>query len=489
MTAANPMRDPRAKSAPYLTAIRHVGPNRRRFVTELKDFVRFPTVSAQSKNARDVQHCAGWLANHLKRIGLKRVNVFSTPRHPIVYAESKQLRSLPTVLIYGHYDVQPPDPLEEWHTPPFQPEVRGRYLYGRGASDDKGQLFAHIKAVESYLRVNAALPVNVKLLFEGEEEVGSPSLTAFLSQNRAMLYADAVLISDTAIVSPAQPAIAYSMRGALAFELELSGPKTDLHSGIYGGAIPNPLQELCEIIAGFHDKTGRIKIPGFYDEVRSWGQKERSYMANVGPTDQQIQHRAGIASTGGKSEFTLYERMTIRPSISVNGITGGYQGEGSKAVIPARAKAKISMRLVPSQQPDKVEVKFRQFIADMTPPMIKLKIEKQLSAHPSFMNRTHPVMQAAATAYQQGFGVQPVFLRNGGTIPVVDMFRKTLAAPVVLMGFGLPDDHIHGPNEKFHLPTFFNAIKTSIVFLEEMRRRVDKTFMDTETYLDKILEG
>jgi len=446
-------------------ALTYAQARRPRFLTELKDFVRFPTVSAQPQHAADMQRCAAWLGNHLQRIGLGQVKIIATERHPLVYASWRGALGRPTVLIYGHYDVQPPDPLREWRSPPFEPAVREQDLYGRGACDDKGQMFTHVKALESYLRATGKLPVNIKCLFEGEEEIGSSSLIRFLERNKHALLADVAVMSDMPMLAANRPALTYAMRGGLSLELEVRGPQRDLHSGIYGGAIHNPLQALCEIIAQLHDAEGRVTIPGFYTRVRRWREQERDDMARVGPRDGQILQDAGAAKAWGECGFTLYERTTTRPALTVNGIAGGYQGPGGKGVIPARALAKLSFRLVPDQDPREVDRLFRRHIARLTPPTIRAHVRTLSRAQPALVSREHPAMRAAATAYRKGFGATPAFLRSGGTIPVVNMFQSALRIPTVLMGFALPDDRMHAPNEKFHLPNFYNGIATSLWFL------------------------
>jgi acetylornithine deacetylase/succinyl-diaminopimelate desuccinylase-like protein len=450
---------------PLSRPLAHAHTHRQRFVTELKDFVRFPSVSAQPRHDGDMKKCAAWLANHLRRIGLEHVAIVPTPRHPLVYAEWRRAPERPTVLIYGHYDVQPVDPLHEWRSPPFEPTVRGNDLYGRGASDDKGQLFAHVKALESYLHTTGRLPVNITCLFEGEEEIGSPNLTPFLARNRHALAADCAVMSDTRILAPDSPAITYALRGGISLELEVRGPQQDLHSGTFGGAVHNPLQVLCDIIAHLHDASGRVTIPGFYDRVRRWNAAERAYMACAGPTDAQILRDARVPKGWGEHGYTLYERTTIRPALSVIGIAGGYQGPGVKAAIPARAAAKLNFRLVPDQDPAEIDRLFRQYIARMTPPAVRSAIRTVLVAKPAVVNRRHPAMRAAAAAYRKGFGASPVFLRSGGTIPVVNTLQEMLRIPTVLMGFALPDDRMHAPNEKFHLPNFYHGIATCIWFL------------------------
>jgi len=335
-------------------------------------------------------------------------------------------------------------------------------------------MFAHVKALESYLHTAGKLPVNVKCLFEGEEEIGSPSLLAFVARNKQTLAADVAIMSDTQMLAPDRPAISYSERGALGLELEVDGPRHDLHSGNFGGAVLNPLQALAEIIARLHDSAGRIAIPGFYDRVRQWSEKERTLMAQMGPSDEQILRDAAAEKGWGERNFTLYERTTIRPALTVNGIAGGYQGPGGKGIIPARALAKLSFRLVPDQDPQEIDRLFRRYIARVTPSSVRSAVRTLSSAKPALVNPNHPAMRAAALAYQRGFGTVPVFLRSGGTIPVVNTFQEILRVPTVLMGFALPDDRIHAPNEKFHLPNFFNGIATCIWFLAGVSSRLNQ---------------
>jgi acetylornithine deacetylase/succinyl-diaminopimelate desuccinylase-like protein len=442
--------------------------HRPRFVMELQGLIRFPTISSLPQHASDLTRCAAWLAKHMRQIGLDEVKVIPTARHPVVYAEWLRAPGRPTVLIYGHYDVQPVDPLNEWETPPFEPTIRGDNLHGRGASDDKGQLWAQLKALETYLRTERALPVNVKCLIEGEEEIGSPNLLPVIAQNKRTLAADVAVMSDTAILAPDRPAITYALRGGLGFELLVRGPRQDLHSGTFGGAVHNPLQALCEIVADLHDVNGLVTIPGYYDSVRQWSREEREYMAQVGPTDTEVLRNAQADEGWGESGYSLYERQTIRPALTINGITGGYQGPDSKAVIPARAEAKLSFRLVPDQDPREIERLFRRHIARIAPSTVQVSIHTNMRASPSLIDRDHPAMHAAVAAYRRGFGVAPVFLRSGGTIPVVNIFQQLLNIPTILMGFGLPDDRIHAPNERFYLPNFFNGITTCIWFLQQV---------------------
>lgn len=447
-------------------ALEYARRHRRRFVGELKELVRFPSISSQPAHAPELRRCAAWLAAHLRRIGMPHVRVIRTSGHPLVYASWRGAPGRPTVLIYGHYDVVPADPIREWVTPPFQPVIRANNLYGRGACDDKGQLFAHLKALESFLNTERSLPVNVKCIFEGEEELGgNPRLDAFIARNRKALKADAVVMSDTRMAGPNQPAISYAQRGNLRLEIEVYGPKHDLHSGNFGGAIPNPLETLCKIAGSFYEADGRVAIPGFYDKVREWSAKERDYMQRMGPPDAAILRDSGAKLAWGEEGYSLYERTTIRPSLSLHGIVGGYGGPGVKMVIPAKAAAKASVRLVPDQDPREIERLFREHVARVAPAEVKVKIRTLSSSNPVLVDRNHPALRAAAFAYRKGFGTWPVFLRSGGTISVTDTFQKVLGIPTVLMGFALPDDRIHAPNEKFHLPNFFRGIETCIWYL------------------------
>jgi acetylornithine deacetylase/succinyl-diaminopimelate desuccinylase-like protein len=446
-------------------ALSYARAHRGKFVEELKRFLRFPSVSSQPDRAGDVRNCAAWLARHLKSVGLDCVRIIPTNGNPIVYASWLRASGRPTLIIYGHYDVLPGEPLREWHTPPFTPTLKNQNLHARGASDDKGQLFSHIKAIESYLKTTNSLPVNVKCIFEGEEEIGSPHLTSFIARNKRPLRANAAVISDTRMLAPDRPAISYAQRGGLRAELVIKGPPHDLHSGNFGGAVHNPLQALCEMISRLHDAHGRVAIPGFYEDVRRWDDEERAFMERTGPTNEQILRDAKMERGWGESGFNLYERTTIRPALTVNGMTGGHQGTGAKSIVPAQAIAKLSFRLVPDQDPQKIARVFREHVERITPPAVRSSVRIFSPIEPALVDRQHSAVRAAALAYKQGFGASPVFIRSGGSIPVVNTFQKILGVPAVLMGFGLPEDHIHSPNENFHLPVFYNAIATSIWYL------------------------
>lgn len=439
--------------------------HRRKFLSELKDFLHFPSVSSEPTRVHDVHRCAEWLARHLQLIGIQNVRIFSTGGSPIVFGTWLHAKNKPTLLIYGHYDVLPGEPLAEWQTPPFTPTVKGLDLYGRGTDDDKSQLFCHVKAIECYLRGGGALPINVKCIFEGEEEIGSTHLLPFIAHNKRGLRADAALVSDTKMLGPGQPAISYGQRGGLRAEIEVRGPKKELHAGTFGGAVLNPVQALCDIIASLHDQDHRISIPGFYDDVRNWSEKERAYMARVGPSDEKMRKNAGVVHSWGERGYTLYERTTTRPALALNGLVGGHYGPGVKGVIPTRALAKLSFRLVPDQDPRRVDKLFRDHIDRVTPNAVQVSVRTMAPIQPAYLDRNHPAIRTAVSAYSKGFGVSPVFLRSGGSIPVVNTFREQLGIPTVLMGFGLPDDQNHAPNEKFHIPNFYRGIETSIWYM------------------------
>jgi acetylornithine deacetylase/succinyl-diaminopimelate desuccinylase-like protein len=452
-------------------AVDYARANRERFVTDLADFVRHSSVSARREGAAAVRRCADWLTAHLQRIGLRSVRLLPGDRHPAVWAASRRDPGRPTVLIYGHYDVQPPEPFAAWRSPPFRPLVDGAYMVGRGTSDDKGPVLAHIKAIESYLQTSSELPVNVVLLVEGEEEIGSPGLERLLDTHRDLFRADVAVMSDTRMLGARRPAISYSERGKLDLEVAVTGPGEDLHSGSFGGAVHNPIQALCEIVASLHDANGTVAVPGFYEQVRPVGPDERAYLARVGPGDRKILKDAHAPAGWGEQGYSLYERTTIRPALTLNGIRGGYLGSGGKSVIPSRASVKVNIRLVPDQDPDRVEKHVRAHLARVTPPTVRTTVRRRAAAHAAVLDRTHPAVSAAATAYLRGFGTRPVLVRSGGTIPIVSLLRRRLHIPTVLMGFALPDDRMHAPNERFLLANYTRGMETVIWFLAELGRR------------------
>jgi acetylornithine deacetylase/succinyl-diaminopimelate desuccinylase-like protein len=452
------------------TAIRYARANFGRFVRELAQLVAIPSVSGDPARAGDVRRAANRLGALLRNAGLSQVEIAESGSDPVVYAQSEIDPARPTVLVYGHYDVQPADVNDGWSSPPFEPIVRGSDLYGRGASDDKGQVMVHIKALESILASGGRLSVNVKCVFEGAEEQGSPGLKPLLEANRSALAADVAVVSDTRILGPDRPALTYSLRGSLGCEIEVHTLDHDVHSGAFGGAVQNPLEVVSGVLAGLHESDGLIAIKGFYDDVREVSAAERSFMATQGPSDASIVADASAAAAWGERGYTAYERTTIRPSLSVNGISGGYQGPGGKGVVPAHATAKLSFRLVPAQDPARIEELLRDHLRRVVPRGVRAQLEFRAAAVPAEIDRDLPVMRAAARAYEVGFGRAPVFLRSGGTIPVVSYLSEVLTAPVVLMGFALPDDGMHAPNEKFHLPQLMRGIATVIAFFEEVAR-------------------
>lgn len=438
-----------------------------RFVRELAELVAIPSVSTQKSHREDMARCARWLADHLEGMGMERCEVIPASGHPSVRAEWRHRPGAPTLLVYGHYDVQPSEPLDDWDGPPFEPVIANGAIRGRGASDDKGQFFAHLKALEAWL-ASGGPPVNVVCLLEGEEEIGSPGLPALLRGRRRDFAADVAVVSDTAMPGPGRPALTYALRGDLYLDLEISGPRHALHSGNFGGAVYNPLQALCEVVAGLHDAKGRIAIRGFYDKVLRPDPAERGFMARNGPKDRQALEWAGVGTGWGEEGYTPYERMTLRPSLSVSGLSGGYQGPGVKGVIPDSARAKLDFRLVPDQEPGEVERLFRIHMHKVCPPGLRYRVARRMAIRPVELDRRHPAMEAAGRAYLRGFGRAPSQLRSGGSIPVVSLLSGELGIPAILMGFGLPSDNPHGANENFRLSTFRAAMRTSASFLEEL---------------------
>lgn len=448
--------------------ISHVREHQSDYLAELIDFLRIPSISTQPERKEETAVAAQWLADKMTQASLENVEIIATQRHPLVYADWLHAGDAPTVLIYGHYDVQPAEPLALWESPPFEPTVRDDFLYARGSSDDKGQIFVHVKAVEAILKNNGRLPVNVKFIVEGEEESGGESLTAFIPQNKEKLAADVALVSDTAMVSAQQPAIVYGLRGMCYAFIDIVGPKRDLHSGSFGGGINNPLNVLGHLIAKLKDEDGHILIPGFYDKVRPLTDQEREILAKF-PLDEA----AWLAETGapepwGEPEYTLVERLGARPTLDVHGIIGGYTGPGGKTVLPSKVHAKLSMRLVPDQDPEEIGRLLKAYIAELTPSSVTVEVTVGHGAPASITDFNIPAMQAAAKAYAAAFGQEPVFMREGGSIPVVSQFQSELGLETVLMGFGLPGDQIHAPNERFYLPNFYRGIETSIHFLQNL---------------------
>ncbi len=438
-----------------------------RFEDELSALLRIPSVSADSAFKPDVRRAGEWVAEQFRGLGFK-TELCETPGHPIVYAESLGVAGAPTVLVYGHYDVQPPDPLNEWKSPPFEPTKRDGNLYARGATDDKGQMFTHIKSAEAWIKTVGRLPVNVKYLIEGEEEVGSEHLEQFIASNKDRLKCDVVVISDTSQFAPGVPAITYGLRGIAYFELKLTGPKQDLHSGSFGGAVTNPAIALSKLLAALIDANGRVQVPGFYDDVTPLTDLERRQFAALPFDEAGFKQQVGVDALTGEQGFTTLERKSARPTFDINGLTSGYQGEGAKTVLPARASAKFSFRLVPKQDPKKIQAALKALLKQHCPPGIRLELVSHHGAPGVVVPLDSPYISAAARAIEHGFGKAPVYMREGGSIPVVGTFRQLLGVDTLLLGWGLDDDNTHSPNEKFCLADFHRGIRTSARLWQEL---------------------
>lgn len=450
-------------------ALEYAQNNRQRFLDNLKQLVSIPSVSTHPHNIPDMQRAADWLAACLKDIGIDNVRVMPTAGHPVVFGEWLKAPGAPTVLIYGHYDVQPSEPDELWNTPPFEPTQRGENLYGRGASDMKGQVIATLSAVESIIRTGGALPVNVKFILEGEEEIGSPSLTAFLQENKELLSCDVALNPDAGMIAADVPTIVYALRGLAYFELRVYGPSGDLHSGIYGGVVHNPAQVLCELIAGMHDEQGRVTLPGFYDSVRPLSDEERAELARLPMDEEYYRQQTGVQQTWGEAGYSPVERVGARPTLEVNGLLSGFTGKGSKTVLPGSAMAKISMRLVPDQNPAEVGRQLRRYLEERVPKTVRWELDQMAGGPASISDPHHPATEALARALEQVWGKRPVYKREGGSVPVVSDMQKILGVESVLTGFGLPDDNLHAPNEKLSLPTWYKGIDALINFFYNMK--------------------
>ncbi len=445
--------------------------NRQQYVDELFAFLGIPSVSTYTHHAADIQKAAQWILERLQRLDFK-ARICTTKRHPVVYGEYLASSDLPTLLVYGHYDVQPAEPLDEWLTPPFAPTIRDGYVYARGASDDKGQFFTYLKAIEAVLTVQKALPINLKVLVEGEEEIGSPSMEAFLKEHSRELSADFVAISDGSQFARGIPAITYGLRGLSCLQIDLQGPRFDLHSGGFGGLVANPVQILAEILVKLKDHEGRVAIPGFYDDIQDLQRWEREEMASLPFDESQLKTYLGVEQLIGEPGYSPIERRTARPTLDVNGIWGGFSGEGTKTIIPARAGAKVSMRLVPKQNQLKINKLFRDYVSSLTPPDVKLTITDLFGADPVLVSRDEPSIQAAARAIEIGFGKTPVFIREGGSIPIVNLLKESLGMEnILLLGRGSPDDGFHSPNERLLLDDFYRGIRSAAALLFELANK------------------
>ena len=448
--------------------------NGARFVEELKALIRIPSISTDPERAGDVRRAAEFVAAELQRIGLGNVGLIETSTqtrqgHPLVYGEWLQLPGKPTVLCYGHYDVQPAEPLEEWLSPPFEPEERNGNLYARGAVDDKGQMWMHVKALESLMKSGGGLPVNVRVIVEGEEEVGGEGIAAFVREHPDQLKADCALVSDTEMFAPDLPTLCVGLRGMIYTEIEVRGARTDLHSGMYGGAAPNPFVALAQLIAQVTRTDGRIAIPGFYDGIEEPTKAELEAWRSL-PFDEEAfrEHEVGSPELTGERMFSVLERLWSRPTMDVHGMPGGFTGAGAKTVIPARATAKISFRLVPGMTPEDVFGKYTAFVEEICPAGVTVEVRLIHAGEPIVVSTDNPYIRAATTAMADVFGKETVFVRGGGSIPIVGDFVRQLRIPTVLMGFGLPDDNLHAPNEKFNLANFHRGVESIVRFLDEV---------------------
>lgn len=442
--------------------------NRDRSLAELNELLRIPSISAKSEHKGDTAAAAEWLATRMRAVGLT-VDLVPTAGHPVVLGEWRGAPGAPTLLVYGHYDVQPPEPLDEWLSAPFEPTVRDGKLFARGSVDDKGQVYLHVKAVEAHLATNGSLPVNVLFVLEGEEEVGSPNLAAFLAENAERLRCDAVMISDTTMFAPGLPSITIGLRGLAYMEIRVQGPATDLHSGVYGGAVVNPANALAGIIAKLHDERGRVTVPGFYDKVREIDERERSTIRGLPFEEEGLRKEVGAPKLGGEEGYGPLERVWVRPTLDVNGLLSGYTGEGAKTVLPARAMAKVSMRLVPDQDHHEVERTFIDYVKSLAPEGVTVEVEALHGGQPWFAEPGGPVFEAARRALAKAYGREPVTIREGGSIPIVKAFEDTLGAPVVLIGFGLPGENAHAPNEWISLDNFHQGAEAIAALYDELR--------------------
>jgi acetylornithine deacetylase/succinyl-diaminopimelate desuccinylase-like protein len=450
--------------------ISYVEANKERYLAELTELLAIPSISTSTSHTSDIRTCADWVAGHLGGIGLEHVTVFPTDGHPIVYADWLKAPGKPTVLLYGHYDVQPPEPLELWTTPPFEASIRNGNLYARGSADDKGQVFVHFKSIEAYLRNTGSLPVNLKVLIEGEEEIGSEHLGDFVKRHKDLLSADLVLISDSSMFGRGIPSVCYGLRGLAYMQIEVAGPGRDLHSGSFGGSVHNPIQALAEIIASLHDRNGRVNIPGFYKDVRPLTAMERKAFKRLPWKDRDYAKDLGVRQLYGEKGFTTLERIWARPTLECNGIWGGFIGHGAKTVLPSKAFAKISMRLVPDQKWEQIARLFSRHVRKIAPATVSVTVKSVHGGEAAITPLESPGVRAAVVALEKGFGKKPVYQREGGSIPIVVQFKQLLGLDTVLLGFGLPDENSHAPDEFISLENFYNGMKTSLHFFNELPR-------------------
>ena len=452
-----------------MTALaKYIDSRRDAHLEELNEFLRIPSVSTKTEHKPDIQRAAAWVAAQLRAAGMESVEILPTDGHPMVYAEWLKAPGKPTVLFYGHYDVQPAEPLDLWTSPAFEPTVRAGKIFGRGTADDKGQVHIHLKAIESLMKTHGHLPINIKVMIEGEEEVGSTNLWNFVVRYRDRLKADALVVSDTQMLAPGVPSVTYALRGLNYYQVEIIGPKQDLHSGVFGGAVPNPLIVLSEMIAKLHDKNGRVTVPGFYDKVAKVPAKERKALNKLPWSKKHFIETVGAPALTGEKGFTIIEQLWIRPTMEVNGIWGGYIEEGAKTVIPSKAYAKLSTRLVPDQDPERIAKQVEKHIRKLLPKTVTCKFEVLSMGKPWVAPYDHPFFEAAHKALERGFGKRAVFIREGGSIPFVTQMHDTFHVPCILLGFGLPDENAHAPDEHLLLENYFGGIKAVAYFYEEL---------------------
>ncbi len=451
--------------------VQYIKDNENRYLEEMIDLLKIESVSADSTKASEVRRCAEVLQKRFAQAGFENTKVCETGGHPAVYADWMHAEGKPTILVYGHYDVQPVDPIEKWNTPPFEPTIKDNKIYARGTSDDKGQLLTHLFALEAFLKNDAKLPCNVKIFMEGEEEGGTGSTHKYVEENREMLACDAVAVSDTSWYSPDIPSICYSLRGLAYFEVRVKGPNRDLHSGMYGGQVQNPLNAIGKLISKLQDENGQVLVPGFYDDVLPLADEERQAFKQLGDPDADLIKEIGIPAVWGEKDFTTLERNWARPSCDVNGIWGGFAGEGAKTVIAAEGGFKFSTRLVANQNPEKIAKLVKDYLNDVCPEGVKVEVEYLHGALPVMIPYDNFYIQAAVKGFERAFGKKPVLIREGASIPITSVFQNSLKAPTVLMGFGLADDNIHSPNEKLNLDNFYTGILANAYMYDEFAKK------------------
>jgi len=442
--------------------------NREKHLEELNEFLRIPSISSLSEHKQDIQTAAQWLADKLQKLNIEKVSVDQTAGHPVVYGEWLHAEGKPTILFYGHYDVQPVDPLDLWESEPFSPVIRDNKLFARGASDDKGQVFMHLKMLEALFATEGTLPVNVKFIYEGEEEIGSPNLPAYVEEHKEKLAADLILISDTGLYAPGKPAVCYGLRGLTGVQIDVRGAKGDLHSGLYGGGVQNAIHALAEILASFRDEHGTIQVEGFYDNVRPLSDEERQAFRELNFDEEALKQEVGVNELFGEEGYSYLEQTWARPTLEINGVFGGFSGEGIKTVLPAEAGAKITCRLVPDQDPNEIVALLKAHIEKHKPKGVEVTVSEFDKGAPFLTPFDHPLIQAAGRSYERIYNVPTAFTRGGGSIPIVAAFDEILSLPVVLMGFGLNNENFHAPNEHFHLENFDKGLRVLGDYLHEV---------------------